>query len=110
MVTCSRYGRRSPVADYSLRREMSISHADFHRLLPAAVPGYRITGSSTAIRVEQDDSGRLLDIVLSPQRQRRLGMLTLPVTDVELCFGGFDEASLQAFLRRFDLAFQRGGG
>jgi len=89
---------------------MSISHRDFHRLLAAAVPGYRIGGDATSIRVERAETGQLLEIGLGPERQRCVGALRLPVTDVSLRFSGFDEAQLATFLKRFDLAYQRGGG
>jgi hypothetical protein len=51
-----------------------------------------------------------LTLELGPERERRLGALCLPVTDVQFRFSGFDQASFKAFIERFDLAFQRGGG
>lgn len=93
-----------------LQREMSISHRDFQRLLPAAVPGYRLSGDGSQHRIQQPDSDRLLTIELSPERKRRLGALCLPVTDVHFRFTGFDQAGFETFIKRFDLAFQRGGG
>ncbi|MGQ0671427.1 MAG: hypothetical protein ACT4N2_00905 [Hyphomicrobium sp.] len=38
------------------------------------------------------------------------GLLALPRARVTLTFEGVDEADCAAFLRRFDIAFQRGGG
>ena len=93
-----------------LQREMGISHREFHRLLPLAVPGFQILGSGDAIRVEQIGGNQVLEISLAAERQRRLGMLVLPVTDVRLRFSGFDEQALQRFIKRFELAYQRGGG
>lgn len=111
MGTCLRCGRRSPVAEHTLQREMTISHREFHRLLPAAVPGYQINGAGTiAIRVQRPEHNQLLEIALGTERQRTLGALKLPVTDVRLRFSGFSETEFEAFLRRFDMAYQRGGG
>jgi hypothetical protein len=93
-----------------LNREMGISHSEFHRLLPAAAPGFQISGNGVEIRVANPQTGQLMEIVLGPERQRRLGMLALPVTDVRLRLSGFEQDQLQAFLKRFDLAYQRGGG
>ena len=93
-----------------LQREMTISHQDFRRLLPAATPGCRVVEPGDRFEVTQIiGEGRLL-IDLGPQRERRLGALRLPVTDVGLRFSGFDRRGYEAFLKRFDLAFQRGGG
>jgi len=93
-----------------LQREMSISHRDFERLLPAAVPGYRLDGDGPQYQIRLPDQNRLLTIDLGPERERHLGALRLPVTDVQFRFSGFDQASFKAFIERFDLAFQRGGG
>lgn len=89
---------------------MGISHREFHRLLPAAVPGFRVLGSGDSWRAEQLAGEQLLEISLGVERQRQLGALALPVTDVRLRFSGFDEQELQRFIKRFDLAYQRGGG
>ena len=93
-----------------LQREMSISHQDFQRLLPAAVPGYQLSGDGPRYQVRLPNTDRQLTIDLGPQRERRLGALCLPVTDVHFQFSGFDQAGFEAFIKRFDLAFQRGGG
>ena len=101
-------GRLSRVLE--LNREMGISHSEFHRLLPAAVPGFQISGDGVEVRAERTAGGQLLEISLGVERQRRLGMLALPVTDVRLRFSGFEAQELQRFIKRFDLAYQRGGG
>ena len=38
------------------------------------------------------------------------GLLALPRAEVSLEFAGVGEADQRVFLRRFDIAFQRGGG
>ena len=89
---------------------MGISHSEFCRLLPVGVPGFQISGKGSELRVERADGDQLLEISLGPERQRRLGMLVLPVTDVRLRLSVFEQRELQRFIKRFDLAFQRGGG
>jgi len=93
---------------------MSISHRDFQRLLPAAVSGYRLSGrgkgEALRFQIRHPDDDRLLTLDLGPERERRIGALRLPVTDVQFRFSGFDQAGFEAFIKRFDLAFQRGGG
>jgi len=62
------------------------------------------------MRVLRPENDQLLEIVLGAERQRSLGALKLPVTDVQLVFSGFSETEFQVFLKRFDMAYQRGGG
>jgi hypothetical protein len=38
------------------------------------------------------------------------GLLSLPQANITLVFDGADEATRAAFIDRFDIAFQRGGG
>jgi hypothetical protein len=87
---------------------MGLTHVEFMRSLPAAVEGMdcRVDGP----RIEIADAGRRIEILLGPEQERRLGSLALPQTQVNLSFEGFSEEQRKDFLRRFDLAFQRGGG
>ena len=86
-----RFGRRSPVAEAVsdaaaatriVDKEMSISHADFLRILTGArLPGeIHVDGS----RITVIDNDRHLEITLSPERRRKLGLLDfLPFAEVE---------------------------
>ena len=69
-----------------------------------------ISGDGVEVRAEQTAGGQLLEISLGEERQRQLGALALPVTDVRLRFSGFEVQELQRFIKRFDLVYQRGGG
>ena len=91
-----------------VHKEMSISHADFRRILAGA----RLAGErrDAGGAIEVVDGGRRLAITLSPERRRKLGLFDLPVTDVRLAFEGFAPADMADTLARFDRAFQRGGG
>ena len=91
-----------------LTREMSITHKDFLRLLPRAVNNAPITRRDNQAHVAAD-AGRVL-ITLAPERVRKLGLLEFPVTPVSIEFDGFNPSDQAAFLARFDLAYQKGGG
>jgi len=89
-------------------REMGITPDEFLRTLPDALGHgeYSIQGSEILIR---DPAGQVR-IILHPTRQRRLGMLALPLTPVEFSFGGLEKTDRERFMFRFERYFQRGGG
>ncbi|MCY4211479.1 MAG: hypothetical protein OXE97_10630 [Gammaproteobacteria bacterium] len=91
-----------------LTREMSITHKEFLRLLPLAVQGASVNRRDNRLTVKTA-SGRLT-ITLAPQTTRKLGLLEFPVTTVTMEFHDFNPSDQAAFLKRFDLAYQRGGG
>ena len=91
-----------------LTREMSITHKDFFRLLPRAVNGAPVTRDGNQAHIATG-AGRV-KITLAPESVRKLGLMEFPVTPVSIEFDGFNPAEQTAFLSRFDLAYQRGGG
>ncbi len=95
-------------ADPTFVKEMGIGHRDFFRILPKALGSgdYEIAGN----RIRFGDAARYLEIELSPEGERRIALLTLPVTQVSLVFHGYGEAEIAKALDRFDLYFRRGGG
>jgi hypothetical protein len=94
----------SPFAD---ERIMSISRNEFqtsvamlgdHRITPAGNPVFDL------------DNGRV-EIQFSPLPAKTLGgLLALPQASIILVFEDVQPAGRAAFIRRFDIAFQRGGG
>ena len=92
----------------SLSRDMGISHEDFLRLLPNALRGLAWRQRGPEILAESS-AGRVR-ITLSIEGQRRLGILSLPVTRVRFDFSGFSPVEQDAFMTTFDRVYQRGGG
>lgn len=95
-------------ATWCREAEMSIDRADFLRLLPAALGG--IPFSLHDDEIEAHSGARRIRIRLSRAGTRSMGSLQLPRLQVTLDLAGFPERERSEFLRRFDLAFQRGGG
>ncbi len=89
-------------------KHMSLSHADFFRVLPSIVNGARHKIDGNAIHIEMGQGA--VEIRLSAESSRQLSALRLPSTRVELIFRGCAEDAVQAFLDNFDLRFRRGGG
>lgn len=89
-------------------REMSITHAEFFRILPS-VPGTRsVSVIDNEVWIVEGE--REILIQLSEVRERVIGALRLPVTDVALRFSGFTDVEAKKFMAGFDLHYRRGGG
>jgi len=102
-----------PVAndDGVVSKVMSLTLADFARsisVLAGEACGQQALDLGR-VRVPVDTGH--VDISFEVLPRRRLGgLLDLPQAGVKLRFGDVDASQRVAFLRRFDLAFQRGGG
>ena len=95
-------------ATLAIDKEMGISHAEFFRILPAALPGFHLTLKDGI--VDANDGERRVEISLAPEGRRRIALLELPVTRVRLVLRGYGNEEAGAVVTRFDRAFQRGGG
>jgi hypothetical protein len=87
---------------------MSITRAEFFRLLPVAV-------GNAAWRIEGDEIIGMAGTVpwrirLDEMPGRSFGAVTLPVLGVTLDLAGASESDAAAFVGRFLLGFQRAGG
>jgi hypothetical protein len=89
-------------------KEMGITHAEFLRVIGRALAGRPHGIAGNHIRITED--GRSLDITLGPEGERRIALMTIPVTRVRLAFNGYSHEETAAALARFDRWFQRGGG
>ncbi len=88
--------------------EMSITRDDFLRLLPAAVnhAPFSVEGE----RIEHRDADRSWRIRLAALPDLRIGLVRLERHQVVLSLAGYGEEEADAFMRRFELYFRRGGG
>lgn len=92
----------------SYEKEMGVTHAEFFRLLPTALgsEAYARNGN----RVVLEDDGRRVAIELGVERQRQIALLSIPSTRIWLELSGFSDDDADAFVRRFERTYQRGGG
>ena len=92
----------------ALRQEMTITRAEFLRLLPAAVDraNLRVDGDE----IHPCDGNPDWRIVLSALDDLQLGAIRLPRQRVELYFAGNDAQGQRRFLARFELYYRRAGG
>jgi hypothetical protein len=91
-----------------VRKDMGITHGEFLRLLPRALNGTDFARYGNEIVLA--DGGRTLTIHLGPESERRIALMRIATTAVTLTFEGYAQADIDAFLARFDRAYQRGGG
>ena len=89
-------------------REMGMTHRDFFRTFPAVAreTPWRQDGNKVLL----GDSKKQVAILIGPEGERRIALLTLPTVNLRFEFEGFDETEAGSFMARFDLAFRRGGG
>ncbi len=97
-----------PPRDHSFTRELGLTHAEFHRLLPPAIAHRPYVVDGETVRI--DDGNRGVTIELGPQRHRAIASLRIPYVEARFTFTGFAAAERAAFMARFERYFQRGGG
>lgn len=88
---------------------MAVSEAEFAASLDRLMPGRTLTASGGVAR--QPLGSGTVEIRFQPLPPVRLGgLLELPRAKVSLVFDAVPATEQSAFVRAFDLAFQRGGG
>ena len=87
---------------------MSITHKEFFRLLPRAVNDAAVARKGNRISITTGTG--LVKITLAPEIIRKLAIMEFPVTEVTIDFSSLSASQRAAFLARFDLAYQKGGG
>jgi hypothetical protein len=88
---------------------MTISRADFLRLLPAALGHTPFVAQGDVLHGATDGGGRW-QITLTALEDLVLGPVRLPRQRVDLAFSGCSAQQVEAFMRRFERYYQRAGG
>ncbi len=91
-----------------IAKEMGLSHRDFFRTVASALGTEEFESTNTGVRLTTDE--RVLEINLGPERERRIALMVVPITQVTLRFTNYTEADVQTAVKRFDMRFKRGGG
>jgi hypothetical protein len=89
-------------------RDMTCTEADWLRWLPSAVGDLHWKLQTGAAGVRLGDGA--LGLKWQVAAPRVIGLVELPLLKVSFRFGGVGEMQRQAFMKRFDLYMQRGGG
>ncbi len=89
---------------FPLAYDATTTREDFVRLLPLA------TGGEPLREIDGEFRGKRWSVRLTPIPPLEIGLVRLERHRVEIAFDGLDEAAQDAFMRRFTLHYQRGGG
>ena len=90
----------------TVEKEMATDAREFRRTLRRALPEAEIAEDGNTITVRE--GAGMLKITLSAERERKIGLLALPVITARFHYSGYDDPA--AHLARLDISFQRGGG
>jgi hypothetical protein len=93
----------------NFERDYACTEAEWLRWLPEAVHGHALAQPAPGHATVQLPQGGLT-LHWQPLPPRRIALLVLPRLGVRFAFDRVAPADRAAFLRRFDLATQRGGG
>ncbi len=99
---------RKPVTARIHEKEMGITHAEFFRLLSIALGTDQYSTSTNSASMKNGDKS--VKIELGPEGTRQIALLAIARTPVKLTLDGFTDAEAGEFIKKFDRAYQRGGG
>ncbi len=92
----------------SYEKQMGITHPEFFRLISIALGSDEYETHADGVSWTHGAlSGR---VTLGPEGKRRIALLAVPSTPVTIELDGYEDAAAMAFIKRFDRAYQRGGG
>jgi hypothetical protein len=89
-------------------RDMGCTEADWLRWLPGALGENHWKRQERTVGVRIGDGA--LGLTWQVGEPRKIALVQMPRLTVSFRFAGVDEAARYAFMKRFDLYMQRGGG
>jgi len=89
-------------------RDMACTEAEWLQWLPRAIGAHPYETQPGAATVQLPPGRLLLHWQVRPER--RIALIRLPQLHVAFAFEAVDEPARLAFMKRFDLYTQRGGG
>ena len=89
-------------------RELGCTERDWLRWLPSAIGAhpYQLRPGQASVVCD----GATLELCWRVGEPLRIALIRMPRLHVRFLFEGFGEAQRHAFMQRFDLHMQRGGG
>jgi hypothetical protein len=94
--------------DERFEREMGCTESEWLMWLPAAIGEHSWSREGSCVNVRIGAGA--LQLAWRTGAPRIIAQVTLPRLHVDFCFDGLDAGQRLAFMKRFDLYMQRGGG
>jgi hypothetical protein len=88
--------------------EMTMTRAEFRRLLPAAVNHVSFVEEDGAFVHREGARGWRISLKSLPHL--RLGLIRLERYQLDFDFSGYSAGEIEDFMARFEMYFRRGGG
>jgi len=92
----------------NFERDMGCTEAEWLGWLPAALGEHPWTRDGSCVQAGIGLGSLQIDWQSAPPR--RIALLRIPRLQVTFAFRGLDDSQRHAFMKRFDLYMQRGGG
>ena len=99
-----------PLLKQTQQRVMTITHKAFLRSLAPLERHYLVSIDSVQTNISISNDRLEVLISLAPEYIRKIANLRLTTTEVDFHVTGSSEAEIEAFWKRFELSFRRGGG
>ena len=96
------------VYEERFERDMGCTEVDWLRWLPDAIGEHHWKRQDRTVGVRIGDGA--LGLKWQANEPRVIALVQMPRLSVSFRFAGVDEAERYAFMKRFDLYMQRGGG
>ena len=96
-----------PEIDVTLHFTMGYTPAEFRQRMTAFAD---VTYDEACAQFDCAEEGRCWSLRLINPRQRVMGLMRVPTVDVDLVFRGYSQSGIDAFMKRFQAWFHRGGG
>lgn len=91
-----------------MTKDMGLTHREFYRSF--AIMAGECLWQATDDVVTLDHPDGPVTIYLEPERRRTIARISMPATIVRFEFPTHNQAAVDAFMKRFDTHFKRGGG
>ncbi len=89
-------------------KDMGLTHREFYRSFAMMAGEWPWQVTNNVVTLDHPDGP--VAIHLEPEQRRSIALISLPSTIVRFEFPTHDQAQVDAFMKRFDTHFKRGGG
>ncbi len=89
-------------------KEMGLTHREFYRTFASVAGTWAWQVSDDVVTLHHPVGP--VTIYLEPERRRTIAKVSLPATTLRFEFATRDPSDVDAFMKRFDMHFRRGGG